>query len=213
VRFNQKESAMQATEILMNEHRVIEQVLDCLEALVARTRKTGALARQTAEDTLEFFREFADHCHHGKEENHLFPWLERRGFSRQMGPTGVMRREHTLGRHYIQQMSGAVAGAAQGNARDVETFCHNAGAYIQLLREHIHKEDHCLFAMADQVATPEDDAELLEAYAAVEEKDIGAGVHEKYLALAESLAVRLGVANRVAALASSSACGCGQRAR
>ena len=200
---------MQATDILMNEHRVIEQVLDCLDAVVAKTRKTSRLDRTSAEQILDFLREFADHCHHGKEENHLFPWLERHGFSRQMGPTGVMLREHTLGRHHIHQMTAAVNGAAQGVAADVENFCHNAQTYVQLLREHIHKEDHCLFAMAAQVATPQDDAELLSAYAAVEEHDIGAGVHERYLALADELASRLGVQRRLSAALESTGCGCG----
>ncbi len=200
---------MQATQILMQEHRVIEQVLDCLEALVHRTQTAGRLEADRADQIVDFLKAFADRCHHGKEEDHLFPWLEQRGFSRQMGPTGVMLREHTLGRHYIQQMSGAIPGAGQGIDSDVQSFCHHAKAYVQLLREHIHKEDHCLFAMADQVATAEDDQQLLEAYARVEADDIGTGVHEKYLALAEELAQHFQVRDRVSEIAKTGACGCG----
>jgi hemerythrin-like domain-containing protein len=188
---------MQAIEILKNEHRVIEQVLDCLEALAERAGAAGRVDGAMAEQVLDFLRHFADRCHHGKEEDHLFPWLESRGFSREMGPTGVMLREHTLGRHYIGQMASTLASAARGEAGPLAQFRHAARAYVHLLREHIHKEDHCLFAMAEQAAHPEDDVALLAAYQKVEEQDIGAGVHEHYLALAQSLAERLGVAPRV----------------
>ena len=200
---------MQATAILMQEHRVIEQVLDCLEVLTQQAQEQGRLKGDRAREILEFLREFADRCHHGKEEDHLFPWLERHGFSRQMGPTGVMLREHTLGRHYIQQMNKALPGAEAGVANDVHAFVHHAKAYVQLLREHINKEDHCLFAMAEQVASAEDDQELLQAYTKVEHHDIGPGVHEKYLNLANELAKHFGVTRRLIENDQMTGCGCG----
>lgn len=197
---------MQATEILSNEHRVIEQVLDCLEALVEQSLAQGRAPLPPAEEILDFLRSFADGCHHAKEENHLFPWLERHGFSRQFGPTGVMLREHSLGRHHMRQMALALPGAVRGDARDLEAFAQAARSYIRLLKEHIQKEDNCLFAMAVQVATPQDDHDLVEAYGRTEAKDIGAGVHEKYLALADKLADQLGVIPRAV---SRETAGCG----
>lgn len=199
---------MEATDILSQEHRVIEQVLDCLEAHVRQSEEAGKVDAPTTERILDFLRNFADGCHHAKEENHLFPWMERHGFSRQYGPTGVMFREHTLGRHYLQQLSKALPGASRGLPGDVQAFAEAARSYLQLLREHIHKEDHCLFTMAAQVATPADDRELLDAYARTETADIGEGVHEKYLVLADKLALQLGVEPRAAFLAAKH-CGCG----
>ena len=68
---------MKPTEILSSEHRVIEGVLDCLEAMVGQAKAAGRLEPQPAKDAVAFFRDFADRCHHGKEEAHLFPALER----------------------------------------------------------------------------------------------------------------------------------------
>lgn len=201
---------MKATEILSQEHRVIEQVLDCLEVLAERSLASGNVDAQAAEKMLDFLRNFADHCHHAKEENHLFPWMERHGFSRQFGPTGVMLREHTLGRHYMQQMAAALPGASHGVSTDAQAFAEAARSYVRLLREHIHKEDHCLFTMAAQVATAEDDNELVEAYARTEVHDIGAGVHERYVALADELAQQLGVVPRAVAHAGQACCGHGR---
>src|SRR5262245_60786760 len=102
------ELAMKATDILMDEHRVIEQVLNCLEKLADRCEAGETLDNTSASEALPFFRNFADRCHHGKEEGHLFPLLEARGFSRQGGPTGVMLHEHEEGRGLLTAMARAV---------------------------------------------------------------------------------------------------------
>lgn len=49
------------------------------------------------EQLLNFFRVFADLCHHGKEEQYLFPALEAAGIPRESGPAGVMLAEHAEG--------------------------------------------------------------------------------------------------------------------
>jgi len=184
---------MKATEILTNEHHVIEQVLNCLEAIVRLAKSTGRLDRQSAEDAVAFFRNFADRCHHGKEETHLFPALEANGFPREGGPTGVMLHEHERGRALVRGMDEQLAAAAAGDPAAVGHFLANAEGYLVLLREHIYKEDHVLFQLADRAFTAEDQQRLLDAFQQVEAEEMGAGTHEKYLKLAQDLAHRLGV--------------------
>jgi hemerythrin-like domain-containing protein len=184
---------MKATEILSAEHRVIEQVLDCLERMAGQAAQSGALEEQSALDALEFFRTFADKCHHGKEEAQLFPAMEAKGFPRHGGPTGVMILEHEQGRQHVRAMAAAVGGAAAGDRAALESFAQHAQAFIALLREHIGKEDHCLFSMANQSLTAADQEGLLAAFEKVEHEDMGAGTHEKFLNLANELADKFGV--------------------
>ena len=106
---------MRPTEVLANEHRVIELVLDCLDAMARRCEAVGRLDDEAARQAIDFFRSFADRCHHAKEENQLFPLMEARGFDRNAGPTAVMRHEHVQGRAYVAEMEQAVAGAARGD--------------------------------------------------------------------------------------------------
>ena len=73
-------------------------------------------------------------------------------------------------------------------------FIRNAREYIDLLRDHIRKEDHCLFAMANNAFTEQDQQTLLAAFENVEAKEIGPGVHDKYLKIADDLAKHYGVA-------------------
>ena len=66
-------------EVLMYEHRVIEQVLDCLETMARGVESGNALDAGQARDAIDFFRNYADRCHHGKEEDLLFPALLQSG--------------------------------------------------------------------------------------------------------------------------------------
>jgi hemerythrin-like domain-containing protein len=178
---------MKATDILMDEHRVIEQVLNCLEKLADRCEAGEELDGPSAREALAFFRNFADRCHHGKEEGHLFPLLEARGLPRERGPTGVMLHEHEEGRQLIAALGQAVERDAPGE------FARHARAYVRLLREHIRKEDHCLFPMAAGILSDGEAEALRRSFENLESAEMGEGTHEYYLQRANDLADRLGV--------------------
>jgi hemerythrin-like domain-containing protein len=80
-------------------------------------------------------------------------------------------------------MEEAIGRMKNGNASAAGTFVEKARGYIQLLRNHIDKEDHVLFMMADQRLNPAAQKELLEGFDRVEREETGEGVHEKYHAL------------------------------
>ena len=141
---------MKPTDILSSEHRVIEQVLDCLEAMVREAKRRAGSSGSRPRTPWRFFRNFADRCHHGKEEAHLFPAMEAKGFPRDGGPTGVMLHEHEQGRAHVRGMDEAIDAAAAGDAAALRQFVEHAEGYVALLREHIYKEDHILFQLADR---------------------------------------------------------------
>ena len=184
---------MKPTEILSKEHRIIEQVLACLEQMALEAAAKKRLDARSAQQTLEFFRVFADRCHHGKEEAHLFPMMEAKGFPHEDGPLMVMRSEHDEGRAHVRAMAAVVEAAGQGAPEAIEAFRLHAAAYIELLRAHIQKEDHRLFPMADRAFEEEDQKELLRRFERVEHDDIGAGAHEAWLEIANLLADRFDV--------------------
>jgi hemerythrin-like domain-containing protein len=173
-----------ATEVLKEEHRVIEKVLDALERL-ANAAETSALAEW--DKVIDFARNFADKCHHLKEENLLFPALEERGIPREGGPIGMMLAEHEEGRGYVRAMAAAVASAGKDSVDNRQILRETAIAYIRLLRQHIQKEDEVLFQMADEVLSSEEQKTLLREFEEHELKEIGAGFHEKYLKIAQEL--------------------------
>ena len=99
---------MSATEALMkHKHRVIERMLAVLEAADAKVEAGEELPKRFFSRMTDFIRNFADRCHHGKEEDNLFPAMEKRGIPRQAGPIAVMLTEHDWGRAYVRGMDKA----------------------------------------------------------------------------------------------------------
>jgi hemerythrin-like domain-containing protein len=173
----------------MEEHRVIERVLDCLERMADLGQKDGRIEAQPAREAVDFLRNFADKRHHGKEEERLFPVLEAGGFSPDSGPTGVMRVEHVQGRELVGRVDTSIEGAAAGQREDVETFVQAARAFVTLLRDHIQKEDHCLFPMADQALSPDAQEQLLKSFSDADGRESGG---KDYHMLAAALSERFG---------------------
>ena len=136
---------------------------------------------------IEFFKEFADNCHHRKEEDILFPALEEYGVPNEGGPIGVMLSEHVVGRENVKGMNDAIADIKEGKESASEEFVRYARDYIALLTEHIDKENNILFVMADTRIPEEKQQSLLLEFEKAEEEKIGPGVHEKYHKLLNEL--------------------------
>ncbi len=182
---------MLATEVLRKEHDAILKMLEAAEEIATRLERKQEALPQHLGDLLEFFRLFADQCHHGKEEELLFPLLEKKGLPRQGGPIGVMLYEHDHGRALIAEMREAAEAFAAGNSEAGARWAHAARRYIALLREHIHKENEILFRMAEQMLSETEQAELARQFDRVEEEKIGRGTHERLHRMMDELIAQL----------------------
>lgn len=151
--------ANRPTQALIDEHEKILAMLDVLERL-ADLAEGGAPPVAAMSRALEFIREFADGVHHQKEEDLLFPAMERRGMPRGAGPVAVMLMEHDEGRAAAGGMQAGLDALAAGQAAGATTYARGARAYASILRDHIAKENQILFPMAEDVLEPEDKAEL-----------------------------------------------------
>lgn len=178
---------MKATEILMNEHRVIERVLDALEIAAKRVESGQPVPPEYFLDACDFIAGFADGCHHRKEEGVLFVELAASGMPANQGPIGVMLHEHEQGRAFTRAIREAARKLAEGDAGATRALIANAKGYVALLRDHIAKEDEVLFPMADQLIPAERHEQLLAGFARVEHLDTGPGAHQKFLDLADRL--------------------------
>lgn len=176
-----------ATSVLRDEHKAILKMLDATEEIARRIQKGLAVAPEMLSGLLEFFRTFADRCHHGKEEDCLFPLLEQKGLPRDAGPIGVMLHEHGQGRELIRNMAEASEAFASGRKDAAMQWADAALGYTALLRAHIAKENDVLFVMADRLLAKSDQASLLEAFEKVEIDKLGTGTHERLHALMDRL--------------------------
>lgn len=162
-----------ATQDLRKEHESILYVLNIMDRMFSSNTKTDESLLGYYDEVVYFLKIFADKCHHGKEENYLFPQLVQHGAAQEGGPVGVMLQEHAQGRTFIAMMSAAL------EYKNLEEFNSAASQYQELLRKHIEKENSVLFVMADRVLDEAAQDELFEKFEQHEENVVGHGIHEK----------------------------------
>jgi len=178
---------MTPTMQLKKEHDAIQQMLGILERVCRKLESGEQVNPVHLEQMIEFIRVFADKCHHGKEEDLLFPAMEAAGFPREGGPTGVMFREHDEGRSYVRALSEAVSQYKGGNLAASSRIVQSARSYIALLTQHIDKENNILFPMADMHISEEQQRELLVGFERIETERLGAGKHGEFHQLLHNL--------------------------
>lgn len=183
---------MKATDILYEEHRIITRVLECLEKITEHAERDGKLDAESAKSAVTFFREFADGCHHAKEEDRLFIVMQEQGIPGEGGPIGVMLTEHDHGRRFVRGMSAAIEQAAAGDEDAIREFGQNARDFIGLLSAHIYKEDNVLFPMATNVLDKPQAEQLLTDFKTIE-SEAGGRRHAHYVAMAKELCAAHGI--------------------
>ena len=152
------------TGILRDQHQNILKIADILEEVLSHEPEPGKFDYDAIGSCVKFIRLYADALHHGKEEDLLFPEMEARGVPRQVGPLAVMLLEHRKGRELAGTMADNLQ-AAQGGDLEARDALYTAGhGYIQLIRQHIGKEDNVLFEMADQMIDRDACRRLCEQY-------------------------------------------------
>ena len=172
--------------LLKHDHRVIEQGLRALEGVCVRFAAGEQVPPAALGRLLDFIQTYADRHHHRREEEMLFPALERCGIPRAGGPLGAMLREHERERGLVEELGREVAayqaGLPDARWRVVET----ARQMIELLVAHIQKEDQILFRIAEEVLDDADKEALSREFKQAAAQ-FGPGVLEQYERIAAEL--------------------------
>jgi len=175
------ENEKKPTSVLKEEHEDIRKMLKILGKVCDNLKNGKEVRKENLNSIVEFIRFFADKCHHGKEENKLFPVMEEYGVPRDGGPIGVMLYEHEIGRGYVKNMASAL------EKEDWKSFVENATNYILLLDPHIDKENNILYMIADMHIPEEKQKELLEDFEKFEKEEIGEEKHKEFKKILNNL--------------------------
>ena len=157
-----------ATNNLENDHIYVIKLTNVMKA-ITNSEKPDI---NHIESVIDIIRNFADGLHHAKEEDLLFPALEKKGFSSHQGPVAVMLHEHAEGRNYVKGMAANLELFKKGNKASLDLLYHNMLGYAELLDSHITKENNILFRMADNVLSDAEQKYLLKEFESVEQKRV-----------------------------------------
>ena len=136
-----------STESLQKDHKLIEKVLQALDATIKLLKDGKQIPKQILLPTIDFTQNFTDVCHHGKEEEALFPALEKAGMPSHMGPIRMMIVEHQRTKAIAEQIE--LSSKKYLETDDSVDLILTLEAYVQHVTEHIWKENNRLFKMAD----------------------------------------------------------------
>jgi hemerythrin-like domain-containing protein len=178
---------MKPTEILVEEHRVIEQVLAALEKAAARLSRGETVYLRFFSGTSTLIHGFEDSYHHRKEERILVPALIANGLHRDTGPVAVMLSEHEEGRRLANRLRQVTERFQSGDASARDQVVLTALAYVSLARRHIKQEEMVLFPLVEKLIPAERQQRMLEEFERFENEVNGPEMHEKYYGMADRL--------------------------
>jgi len=158
-----------STTSLRRDHDLIEKVLRAMWATVPLLKSGKKIPEPIISQVIDFTKNFTDVCHHGKEENALFPELEKKGMPKESGPIAVMLMEHQVTRKLAARMD--ESSKTYIKTGESTQLIADMQEYINHVVQHIWKENNRLFEMAE-MALRNDVERINQELANVEEQKL-----------------------------------------
>lgn len=178
---------MEAITTLEREHRVMGEVVTACRRELDRAGHGNVVDAAQIERFVEFFRFYTHSCHDPKEEGLLFSMLHRRGMAWDEEPLRGLSREHGILRDTLTSITGWVPKARRGDQSAVEPLRHELDAYLDLIEEHMAREERSVFVEALTRLSETDQGELSQAFANIACDEDDEGALEYYRELAHQL--------------------------
>ncbi|PTL77564.1 hemerythrin domain-containing protein [Vitiosangium sp. GDMCC 1.1324] len=136
---------MDAIDILVNEHRHIERIMELLEHAVAHGRGGGNVFPVLFERVAHFLLTFVDGSHDAKE-GEVFQAITARGMPLGEGVLAGLSAQHEVGRELAGELREAARAVARGEKESEELYAL-AERYVRLHRGHTEAEEARFFPM------------------------------------------------------------------
>ncbi len=162
---------------LMREHRRIERMVELMRRELKKAELKNRMDPDFIYATVDFFRMYADRCHHGKEEDILFRDLEKRELtSEHRAGMDDLINDHKIGRDLVKELLTANEAYVRNEEGAFERIVETLNKLIEFYPEHIEKEDKEFFyPCMEYFSADEKDAMLKEFWDF--DKEL---IHEKY---------------------------------
>lgn len=136
---------MDAIDILVNEHRHIERVMDLLAWAVEHGRGGGEVSPMLFERAAHFLLTFVDGSHDAKE-GEVFQAITSRGLPPGEGVLAALATQHEVGREIAGELREVARAVVRGEKEPEELYVL-AERYVRLHRGHTEAEESRFFPM------------------------------------------------------------------
>ena len=170
--------------LLMEEHRLIERLIVLINKEVDLIKKTGKANPLFVDNTVDFFKTYADKTHHGKEEDILFREIGQKPISE--GHKKILEQlliEHVYARKQVMAMLEANKRYKDGDKtalKELQELMHDLCVFYP---KHIEMEDKHFFVPVMDYFNEKELENMLNEFKEWDRSMI----HEKYRSLIEIL--------------------------
>ncbi len=169
--------------LLMKEHRLIEELVSGVQTELSREMEQKTVNFGFLEVAIDFFRTYADKCHHGKEENILFRELEKKQLSTELRKTmQELMDEHIFARKTVNELEASKAEFASGNVESISGIITNLKKLVEFYPKHIAKEDKTFFYPVMAALSKEEQDRMMQEFWDFDKQLI----HEKYQSIVQN---------------------------
>lgn len=174
------ECTMQARGPLMIEHRLIEKMLNLIQERLKIAEQAKSIDPYFVDTAVDFIRVYADRTHHGKEEDILFRYLQKKNLSEKDHKLmNELIEDHIFGRNTTKVLVEANTLYRKGDKASFSQVINCLKTLIDFYPKHIKKEDEVFFPSSRTYFSDEEDQTMLEKFWEFDRKMI----HEKYKAV------------------------------
>lgn len=139
-------------------------------------------AKKDLQELIEFFEIYVDACHHGKEEQLLFPALSHVQSAEIDSLISSLLHDHFQARVFMEQIKSRAGTFYPGSRADLKAFNEGAERYVELIRKHIRKENSALLPLIDESLSETDRLQLAKQFHELNKANLGSSRLEAFRA-------------------------------
>ncbi|MDI6896995.1 hemerythrin domain-containing protein [Methanocella conradii] len=150
---------------LMTEHRLIERMLSLMRVELDRIGAYGRADPDFIGSAASFIKEYADICHHGKEERVLFVRLSEKpvspGLKKMMDD---LMEEHVFIRNLTNDLARANESYIQGKPEATADIISSINSIVEFYPRHVEKEEEHFFLPAMDYFSDAERRDMLQTF-------------------------------------------------
>ncbi len=177
---------MNITQELVIEHQLILTINQHILEITLQPSQVGSDKYfSIMNQYVSFIENFIDDYHHVKEEEFLFEALSLPGVLNTHLLISEMLCEHKAGRNALDLIKSGI------RFSDYKEITQGVNDYFRVMSQHISKEEHILFSLAEKYLSNPIKQRVIEFYQDIEESKQKSMLWKKYVDFSEELTILL----------------------
>lgn len=176
---------MKPIDELIFEHKAINVMLSIMNTISDGIKDKKVFYTNDVEKIIDFLTVYVDKCHRNKEETVFYPALLLS--KSPIEGIGLMINEHLMGKGYLDEIMCCVENCKIGSTFSGERIADCMINYVQLMQNHIQKEESDFFKLAHKALNEETQREITKKFKVINDEFIGKDIHTRYDELLRSM--------------------------